>query len=100
MRVQSPVDPQAAERVLERPFGLPKIKQSATTPEDWGRSMIDLIPKQTRKALKKTVKRAFRRHGPELIAAVATGVVTTLLSAVAMSDEDGKRKKRKKKKQS
>ena len=100
MNVQSPVDPRAPARVLERPFGIPESKQSETIQGDWGRAMIELIPKQTRKAVRKTVRQVLRRHGPELIAAVATGVVTTLLSAMAMGEEVGGKKKRKNKKKS
>lgn len=71
------------------PFG-----QTRFTPVSWWRSAMSLIPKRTRKALRKSVRRTIRRHGPEFAAAIATGVVASLLAATGTQ---GKKKKKKKK---
>ncbi len=67
---------------------------SEFAPMAWWRSAMSLIPKRTRKALRKTVRRTIRRHGPEFAAAIATGVVSSLLAATNIQ---GKKKKKKKK---
>ena len=60
----------------------------------WLAEIVNLIPKETRKAVRKTVRKVVRRHGPEIATAIVTGVVTSLLT----SSGDPKKKKKKKKK--
>jgi hypothetical protein len=89
---QSSLD-EPVERVLapERPWQR-SGGAGANALGDWKGALLDLIPNRTRKALRKTIRKMVKRHGPELIAAVTTGIATSLLAAGA------NRKKKKKKK--
>jgi hypothetical protein len=89
--------PQHARALERRPWDRAGDLNPEKSISDWAGGLIGMIPKQTRRALRKTIKRVIRRHGPELIAAAATGVITSLLSAMAVREE-GKKKKKKKKK--
>ena len=72
-----------------------KDEESSASPlTGWYAELVRLIPKKTRKAVRRTVKKAILRHGPEIATAIVTGVVTTVLTATA----DTKKKKKKKKK--
>ena len=72
-----------------------KDEESSSSPlAGWYAELVRLIPKKTRRAVRKTVKKAIIRHGPEIATAIVTGVVTSVLTATA----PGKKKKKKKKK--
>ena len=71
-------------------------EESSSSPlTGWYAELVRLIPKKTRKAVRRTVKKVILRHGPEIATAIVTGVVTTVLTAAA---GDTKKKKKKKKK--
>jgi hypothetical protein len=54
--------------------------------------MKKLVPKKTRKAIHKSVRKILKRHGPELVAAVAAGALGDKISDTF--DADGKKSRK------
>jgi hypothetical protein len=48
--------------------------------------MKKLVPKKTRKAIHKSVRKILKKHGPELVAAVAAGALGDKVSDALASD--------------
>ena len=72
-----------------------KDDESSSSPfAGWYAELVRLIPKQTRKAVRRTVKKAIRRHGPEIATAIVAGVVTSVLTAAGSKKKKKKKKKR------
>jgi hypothetical protein len=86
---------EAAVRGPERPWQRIEQAENHFQALDWGSALFGLIPRRTRKQLRKTIRKVVKRHGPELIAAVASGVLTSLLSAATGAGKKRKKKKRK-----
>ena len=59
------------------------------------KELVSLIPKETRRAVRKTLRKAITRHGPEIATAIITGVVTSVLTAASTAKAKKKKKKKK-----
>ena len=55
--------------------------------------MKKLVPKKTRKAIRKSVRKILKKHGPELVAAVAAGALGDKLSDTFANDGKKLRKR-------